>query len=149
VADRPPPEIGRLFPMTGRPSPVADPDSAPFWAATAQRRLVLPHCPDCDRLHYPPVPRCPTCLRPLTGWRELSGRASVHGWTEVHADLVPGIDCPYLVIEVEPVEQPGLVMTSALVGATRPALGEAVELVWSDPYAEGTRLPCFRRPEGP
>lgn len=149
MAPPPLPVAGRPDPVAGRPYPVADPDSAPFWDATAQRRLVLPHCAHCDRLLYPPVPRCRDCLRPLTEWRELSGRASVHSWTEVHAGLVPGIDCPYLVVEVEPVEQPGLVMTSALVGATRPVLGEAVELVWSEPYADGTRLPCFRRPEGP
>ena len=130
-----------------RPYPVPDPDSAPFWAATAQRRLALPHCAACDRLHYPPTPRCRACLRPLTEWRELSGQASVHGWTQVHAELVPGIECPYLVVEVELIEQPGLVMTSALVGAARVALGDAVELAWSEAYPDGTRLPCFRPSE--
>jgi hypothetical protein len=135
--------------VAGRPFPVADPDSAPFWAATAQRKLMLPHCAECDRLHYPPVPRCPDCLTPMSGWRRLSGRASVHSWTEVHADLVPGIDCPYVVVEVEPVEQAGLVMTSALVGAARVTLGEPVELAWSEPYADGTRLPCFRPLDAP
>jgi hypothetical protein len=137
------------IPVDDRPYPVSDPDSAPFWTATAQRRLVLPHCPDCSQLRYPPAPRCPDCLRPLTDWRELSGRASVHSWTEVHAGLVPGIPSPYMVLEVEPVEQPGLVMTSALVGDGRPAIGEPVELVWSEPYPDGTRLPCFRLPDAP
>lgn len=137
------------MPVGDRPYPVADPDSAPFWAATVERRLVLPHCPDCDRLHYPPTPRCPDCLRPLTRWRQLSGRAAVYSWTEVHAGLVPGIPGPYVVVEVEPVEQPGLLMTSTLVGSGRPTLGESVELTWSAPYANGTHLPCFRTSGSP
>ena len=127
-----------------RPFPVADPDSAPFWAGTASRRLVLPHCSGCDRLHYPPTPRCVSCLAPLTSWRELSGRATVHSWTEVHAALVPGIPSQYLVVEVSPVEEPELVLTSALVGGGTPGLGDPVELEWSEPYEDGTRLPLFR-----
>lgn len=135
--------------MVDRPYPVADPDSAPFWAATADRRLVLRHCPDCDRLHYPPTPRCPDCARPLTEWREVCGRGSLHSWAAVHANLVPGIDRPYLVVEVEPVEQPGLVITSNLVGGGPPELGASVELAWSEPYEDGTRLPCFRLADPP
>jgi uncharacterized OB-fold protein len=128
---------------------VADPDSGPFWAATASRRLVLQHCAPCDRLHYPPTPRCAGCLSGLTSWRELSGRASVHSWTEVHAELVPGIPCPYVIVEVAPVEAPDLLLTSALVGEVMPRLGEPVELTWSERYPDGTRLPLFRPAEAP
>jgi hypothetical protein len=134
--------------MTG-PFPVPDPDSASFWAATAQRRLSLPRCGHCHRLYYPPPPRCPDCLRPLTEWRTLSGRGSLHSWTEVHAALVPGLPTPYLVAEVELAEQPGLLLVSNLVDTEAPGLGEPVELTWSPPFPDGSRLPRFRRTRDP
>lgn len=137
----------RPYPVSDRPYPVADPDSAPFWAATAERRLTLAFCPDCSRLRYPPTPHCPACLQPLTGSREVSGRATLHAWTTVHAGLVPGLDVPYLVAEVELDEQPGLVLTSNLVGpdpAPGLRIGAPLELEWSEPYEDGTRLPLFR-----
>jgi hypothetical protein len=131
--------------VADRPYPVADPDSAPFWAATAQRRLTLAYCADCSRLRHPPTPHCPACLHPLTEWREVSGRATLHAWTTVHAGLVPGLDVPYLVAEVELDEQTGLVLTSNLVGPSAALrVGVPLELSWSDPYEDGTRLPLFR-----
>jgi uncharacterized OB-fold protein len=125
---------------------VPDPDSEPFWAATAHRELTLPHCPDCDRLLYPPPPRCPGCLEPVTQWRRVSGRGALAGWTVVHAALVPGIAVPYVVVEVELAEQPGLLLTSNLVEATPESLrlGADVELVWSDPDDCEAALPRFR-----
>jgi len=131
-------------PVDERPYPVHDPDSAPFWAATAGRRLVVPHCPRCVRLHYPPAPRCVRCLRPLDTWQEVSGHGTLRAWTTVHAGLVAGLEVPYVVAEVELDEQPGLVITSNLLGAGQPRVGDRVELQWSRPYPDGTRLPLFR-----
>lgn len=128
------------------PVPVADPDSAPFWAATARHELRLPSCARCHRLLYPPAPRCPACLEPVTEWRTLSGRGVLHGWTVVHAALVPGLDVPYTVAEVELAEQPGLLLTTTVVEDDPASLhvGTPVEVAWTDLDDAGVSLPRFR-----
>ena len=35
--------------MYDKPLPVIDPESAPYWAALKERRLILKHCRDCGR----------------------------------------------------------------------------------------------------
>src|SRR6516165_5148791 len=54
--------------------PVADALSKPFWDAVNQKRLVLQHCAQCDRLQYPPQPACQVCKwsARLT-WEEVEG----------------------------------------------------------------------------
>jgi uncharacterized OB-fold protein len=80
----------------------------------------------------------------------MSGRGSLAGWTVVHTALVPGIDAPYVVAEVELAEQRGLVLTTTLVEVVPRALrlGIDVEVVWSnrdDGFDDGTvSLPRFR-----
>jgi len=85
-------------------------ETAPFWTATAEGRLSLPRCTDCDRLLYPPPPRCPHCLGDDLVWEDLSGRGSLYSWTEIFLDAVPGIDAPTLLVSVELAEQRGLLM---------------------------------------
>ena len=58
--------------------PVPDPLSKPFWDAVNQRRLVLQHCAECDRLQYPPQQACQVCnsAAGLT-WKEVEGRGHI------------------------------------------------------------------------
>lgn len=126
-----------------RPFPVADPDTAPFWSAAAQGMLRLPRCPDCDLLHFPPSPRCPTCLRPVTEWCEISGRGFVFSWTTVHTPLVPGFVPPWTVVEVEPVEQPGLLLVGNLAAGVEPRIGLEVRVTWTPSSDGSTQLPVF------
>ena len=58
--------------------PVADPLSKPFWDAVNERRLVLQHCAQCDRLQYPPQQACQVCnsAAGLT-WKEVDGRGHI------------------------------------------------------------------------
>ena len=58
--------------------PVADALSQPFWDAVNQRRLVLQHCAQCDRLQYPPQQACQVCSSAagLT-WKEVEGRGHI------------------------------------------------------------------------
>jgi uncharacterized OB-fold protein len=132
-----------------RPAPVPDPDTEPFWTAAARHDLRLPHCAACDRLLYPPTPRCPGCHQPVTTWRTVSGRGTLHGWTVVRADLVPGIEPPYLVAEIELAEQPGLLMASNVVGARDVELrvGMEMTLTWLD-IEDGVSLPHFTPARG-
>jgi len=63
------------------PAPVVFPGDEPFWQAAAQGRLLLKHCPACDRSHFYPRAHCPLCGHPDTHWREASGRGKVYSYT--------------------------------------------------------------------
>ena len=58
--------------------PVPDALSKPFWDAVNQKRLVLQHCAQCDRLQYPPQQACQFCnsAAGLT-WKEVEGRGHI------------------------------------------------------------------------
>src|SRR6516162_4696849 len=58
--------------------PVADALSKPFWDAVSQKRLVLQHCAQCDRLQYPPQQACQVCnSAACLTWKEVDGRGHV------------------------------------------------------------------------
>ncbi|WP_296555226.1 zinc ribbon domain-containing protein [Pigmentiphaga sp.] len=104
--------------MPTRPIPVPSRETAPFWAGLLEGELRLPRCAACRRLHYPPPPRCPDCLDGKLVWTRLSGKARLSSWTTVHIDLCPGITPPFVIGEIELVEQAGLVMVALLAGTT-------------------------------
>jgi hypothetical protein len=71
--------------MTGRsglPVPVATPapELAPFHAAAAQDRLVVPHCRDCGFAIWYPRAFCPVCDGDVD-WRESPGLGTVYSYT--------------------------------------------------------------------
>ena len=47
--------------MYDKPLPVVDPESAPYWAALKERRLILERCRDCGRHPFYPRALCPHC----------------------------------------------------------------------------------------
>ena len=93
-----------------RPVPMPNAETAPFWTATAEARLSLPRCNDCDRLFYPPPPRCPHCLSDELVWEDVSANGNLYSWTEIFLEAVPGIAAPTLLVSVELAGQRGLVM---------------------------------------
>ncbi|WP_425567993.1 Zn-ribbon domain-containing OB-fold protein, partial [Postechiella marina] len=44
-----------------KPLPRIDADSAPFWEAAAEGRLVGQRCGSCDSWRWPPREHCPEC----------------------------------------------------------------------------------------
>lgn len=105
-----------------RPRPVPTLDGQPFWQALREHRLIIPFCPCCQVLWYPPVPRCARCLTDALEWRSSCGLGVLHSWAVVQRPFTPGIPAPYIVAEVELDDQPGLIIESTLVGASEQAL---------------------------
>lgn len=63
------------------PAPVVFPGDEPFWKAASEGRLLVKHCPKCDRSHYYPRPHCPLCGHHETHWREVSGRGQIYSFS--------------------------------------------------------------------
>ena len=125
------------------PVPLPDADSAPFWEAAAQRRLVLQRCAACQTLRHPPRPMCPSCLSFEDEWIPASGRGRVWSWVVAHPPVLPAFAerTPYNVIVVELEE--GVRMVGNLTGDQPPREGMPVQVVFED-VEEGVTLPQWK-----
>jgi uncharacterized OB-fold protein len=121
--------------VTGILAPLADLDSAPFWAAVREHRLVVQRCGDCGAYRFPARPICPRCHSWTSAWAEVSGRGRVLSWVVTHHVTHPAFvrQLPYPLLLVELAEQPGLVMYGNLRPADAPITsGMPVRAVFED-----------------
>lgn len=96
--------------------PVPDSETAPYWEATREGRLLIKHCTACGKAFFYPRTYCPACWSADTEWVEASGLGTVYTFTVVHQnDLPPFNDrVPYVVAIVELEE--GVRMTANVEG---------------------------------
>ena len=105
--------------------PVADRESAPFWAGLAERRIVLQACRACGRHRFPRMPSCPYCGEPGGADVVVPGTGRVYSWVRVHRPLSAAAgdgDLPYAIATVT------LDTGPRLVGRLEPAERAAVDL---------------------
>jgi uncharacterized protein len=110
-------------------APDIDADSRDWWAALAERRLLLPHCRDCGGTWFPPTPGCPRCASPAVELAPASGRGRVYSWVVVNRALSPAFagDAPYTVLAVD-LEEGGRIFGRLLGKASGPGLGAGIEV---------------------
>jgi acetyl-CoA acetyltransferase/uncharacterized OB-fold protein len=104
------------------PPPALEPETEAFWRACRAGRLDVTRCRSCDWWIHPPRPVCPRCHGRDLAWETTSGRATVVSYTVNHQPWMPGLDVPYTIGLVELVEQPGLRLTTNLVGCAPDAI---------------------------
>jgi uncharacterized OB-fold protein len=69
-------------------APDHDVESAPFWKAAAEGRLLLRRCLACGEAHYFPRSLCAVCLGE-TEWVEASGRGTVYSYSVIRTTSEP------------------------------------------------------------
>lgn len=131
------------------PAPEVNPETAPFWDATARGELLVKQCEDCASLIWYPRSVCPECGSPRTRWQPVSGRGRVYSYTVNHRGEGPYWDrAPYVLAYVELDEGPRL-MTNIVapddgkLDDSVLAVGLPVEVTFHD-TGEGSALPRFR-----
>jgi uncharacterized OB-fold protein len=137
-----------------RPLPARDETSTPYWEAAARHELVVARCSRCRAYAIPPDVVCPHCFsaEPGFAFEQVSGRATVRSWTVMRQSFLPGFgaDVPFVLVDVELVEQAGLRMVGRLLDGP-PALGgdgaplrigAAVRVAFED-VADGVSVPAF------
>ena len=80
-------------------------------------------------------------------WEKLSGAGRLKSWTTIHIDVLPGVEPPFTIAEVELIEQPGLIMVAHIVGAPAETLTTDVAVKISFTASESDKsvaLPEFR-----
>ncbi len=84
-------------------APVADEDSAPFWQALREHRVLLQKCSNCREIRFPPMPGCPNCGS--GEWEHLTatGLGRIYSWIVVHRPLgtITEADLPCTLATVE------------------------------------------------
>ncbi|HYA68721.1 MAG TPA: Zn-ribbon domain-containing OB-fold protein [Acidimicrobiales bacterium] len=94
-------------PPKPRPAPVPDTDTAEYWGAARDGRLLIQRCTSCQKAQLYPRDRCRRC-RGEVEWEEASGRATVYSFTVIRQNYQrPFRDwIPYVVALVDLEEGP-------------------------------------------
>ena len=124
--------------------PAVGPDNEHFWRGGAANELRFLRCTACREYVHPPAPICPACLGRELRPEAVSGRARVHTYTVNHHPWVPGFPPPYVVAIVDLEEQPGLRLTTNIVGCApeQVTIGMPVRVVFEE-RDDGIFLPLF------
>jgi uncharacterized OB-fold protein len=119
------------------PAPVPTPETAPFWEAAAQGRLLVRTCTACGRGHHYPRPICPFCGSDRTEWREASGRGVIYSYS-VMRRATP----PYAIAYVSLDEGPTMMTNLVDCDFASLRIGQPVRVVWT-PSDGGPPVPTF------
>ncbi|MGE3910189.1 MAG: Zn-ribbon domain-containing OB-fold protein [Chloroflexota bacterium] len=129
------------------PIPVVQPEVKVFWDATAEGKLLLPKCTECQTLIWFPRPFCPSCGSLSVEWIEASGKGTIYTYTVNRrgaGDLIEYREpVPYVLAYVELEEGPRIMTNIVDCDVDSVKIGQAVEAVFHD-TGEGTALVRFR-----
>ena len=127
-----------------RPLPAITSENEFFWTAGADGVLRLQECRDCTSLIHPPQPVCRYCRGTDMGVREVSGRATLAGFTVNHRFSLPGLPAPYVVAQAAINEDPRIRLTTNIIDCDpeQLELGRQLEVVFEQ--HEDVWLPLFR-----
>jgi uncharacterized OB-fold protein len=132
--------------LSERPAPIVTEDSAVFWDAALEGRLVAQRCAICGVLRHPPRPMCPYCQSLEVGVVDLSGRGSLYSYAILHHPQNPAFDYPVIAALVDLDE--GVRMVSSLTGVAPQGvrIGMRLEVSFLPTQGNGA-VPVFA-PEG-
>jgi len=108
-----------------------DPLTAPYWAGTRQKRLLIQKCDHCQYHRWPPAPICPECLTSGGTWTEIPAQGQLWTYAVYHRHLDSSIKwpLPYTVAMVE--LDAGPLMVGAFIGEVLESeIGRRVEAVF-------------------
>ncbi|GAA4259746.1 Zn-ribbon domain-containing OB-fold protein [Dietzia aurantiaca] len=126
-----------------------DPDTAGFFAAAAERRLVVQTCADCGHQQQPPRPRCRSCHGAALGWEDVPHSGTVHTWTVVEHQINPAFPAPYTSVLVDVVPrtgEPPVRYLGYLPGRPALRIGSPVRATFVD-FGEGVVVPNWELAE--
>ena len=131
--------------MTWEPRPVPEvtPESAPYWKAASEGRLLLSECGNCGLVYHYPRALCPDCFSEDVSWLEAEGTGEVYSYSVAHAmSGWPEEDLPLVVGYVELDEGPR-VMTNVRADPEAVEVGTRVAVEFVDTEDEDVAIPVF------
>lgn len=123
-------------------------NTAPYWEAARDERLLIQQCTACDEHVFPPRCVCPYCLEPALDWVETSGEGTVYTYSTVYHPPHPAWedDVPYTLAIVELEE--GAYIFTVLENVEPEAVESGVPVsVTFDHVTDEVTLPLFEPAE--
>ena len=127
-----------------RPVPTVTPETAPYWEAAAEGRLLIRRCLDCELSFYYPRARCPDCLGDNVDWIEADGTGTVYAHTSTtNVAAWPDDDLPLVLAYVELDEGPRMLTALADCTGESVEIGTPVEVAFIPTASEDVSIPVF------
>jgi uncharacterized OB-fold protein len=120
-------------------APRINPETARFWAAAQEHKLLYGYCGSCQRQHYYPRSICPNCFSDATVWKQASGQGEVYSFSVMHRSATG----PYAIAYVTLAEGPRVLTNIVDCEFDRIRMGSPVTLVWKQTEGEAPPLPFF------
>ena len=95
------------------------------------------------QLVHPPVPSCPACRGSAWTPVEVSGQATIVGFTVNQHPWIPGFDPPYVIAVVALAEDPTVRLTTNIVGCEPEDVAIGQEVAVRFEHHEDVWLPLF------
>ncbi|MBC8239590.1 MAG: Zn-ribbon domain-containing OB-fold protein [Alphaproteobacteria bacterium] len=128
----------------GKPLPMPDLETQPFWDGARAGRLRLPKCNDCGQYHFLPRALCPHCRSENWTWVDASGDGVIYSFTIAHRGAGPAFkdDAPYAIAIIELAEGPRMMSNIVTDDLSRIAVDGAVRVTF-DAVTDDITLPKF------
>jgi uncharacterized protein len=130
--------------------PAVTEETAAFWSAAAEGRLVVERCAACGAESFPPRGMCRSCRGRAMVPVEITGPGTVYSFTVNYQRWLPDLPVPYTVVLAEFPDHPGVRVAGRLRGCPpeAAAIGLVVD-VGFEPGPGGFAIPSFvARPAG-
>jgi uncharacterized OB-fold protein len=125
------------------PAPSPNPETAEFWSATAEGKLLLKQCASCSTYLWFPKSICPNCRSTETRWVQAAGTGVVYSYTVSRRGEGPYREvAPYVLAYVELDEGPRLITNIVGVDVDSVRIGDRVRVAFDD-TGEGNALIRF------
>ena len=121
------------------PAPDATPETAPFWEAAREGRLLIKRCGQCGEANYPPRAHCPFCHAADTAWDEASGKGSIYSLSIMRRAPTG----PFALAYVELDEGPRMLTNIVAADLESLAIGDRVCLTFTETEDGGSPVPLF------
>lgn len=126
------------------PEPPVNPETAAFWSATGEGRLLIKRCGDCDQPHWYPRQICPFCHSNETRWEQACGYGAIYTYSVCRRGRDSWKDAaPYVLAYVELDEGPRVMTNIVDCDLEEIAIGDRVEVVFHAADG-GYAIPRFR-----
>lgn len=127
--------------------PEIDAVNEAYWTGGGEGKVMLSHCPDCERFIHPPERICPYCLGRDVAPRAVPGEATVYSFTINHQPWLPDMEVPFAIVVADIDAAPGVRITARLATDDLDGVAIGQKLAMDFEQVEDVRLPFFRRIE--
>jgi uncharacterized OB-fold protein len=131
-------------PIPPRPLPQPTAETAVYWAAAQEQRLLIQRCASCGNCQFYPRAFCIGCLSERIEWIDARGQGRIYSWTVSRIAPSPAFEArlPYVVALIDLDEGVRLVANILDADLERVRIGAAVRVCF-ETVSESCTLPQF------